>query len=342
LFSRTAAFLRLQEVRVTKIGFAIPLCMFTLCAAAQQDDWGRALERARQQVNVGEFKQAERSLREALKISNNRPEGPSLAVKAVTMNALGLLHDEMGRYREAEKELRQALDAVVARKGAETDHALMLANLAGVFNHQRRFPESEQVYREALEIYAKHASPDDTHYALAKSGLGEVLVNQKRLEEAERLLEQAIPVLVNQPEPHVAIAGLSINNLAVVRLRQGRLPEAAKLLEDAIRWTERECGDGFPRIASPLNNLAMTYARLNRVDDASATFARALKISAKGLGADHPLHALIQANYASFLRKTGHKAESKAIEAKSREILRQSDRQNGIGMTVDASTFRMR
>jgi hypothetical protein len=45
-------------------------------------------------------------------------------------------------------------------------------------------------------------------------------------------------------------------------------------------------------------------------------------------------------NYAEFLNMNGRKAEARTLAAQAKDVLRDSARRNGLGMTVDASALR--
>ena len=57
---------------------------------------------------------------------------------------------------------------------------------------------------------------------------------------------------------------------------------------------------------------------------------------------NHPDCATVLANFAAFLRKSGRKAEAKEWERKSQTASQIYARDRGIGMTVDASTFKLK
>jgi hypothetical protein len=111
-------------------------------------------------------------------------------------------------------------------------------------------------------------------------------------------------------------------------------------MERSIEILESETGPDHPILLCGLNNLATVYAISRRRDDADATFQRALVVAQKYAGTNHPMYGAVLSNYAAFLRMNGRKAEAKTVEAQSKEVLRDSARRNGLGMTVDASALR--
>jgi hypothetical protein len=72
---------------------------------------------------------------------------------------------------------------------------------------------------------------------------------------------------------------------------------------------------------------------------AGAHWRRAIDLAEATVGLEHPLYGEILGNYAHHLRLIGDKSRSKAMAAKSDEILRDSRRRNGLGLVVDVSTL---
>ena len=135
---------------------------------------------------------------------------------------------------------------------------------------------------------------------------------------------------------------VALNNLGALRRFQHRMEEAVRLFQDAIGIIETECGPDHPLLIRSLNNLASMYDLTGHRDDADAAFGRAIAVAAKTLGTDHPTYGHLLLNYAGFLRSAGQKAKAKTLEARARTVLKDNQRSNGEGMTVDVSAFQSR
>ena len=157
--------------------------------------------------------------------------------------------------------------------------------------------------------------------------------------EAETLLVANYPILNGQPPPCADCLLAALNNLGTLRFHQGRLQEAADLYERSLDGFEAALGTAHRLLLRPLNNLARVYAALGRTSDAEATFRRAVSI-AEVILTVHPDGAAVLANFAAFLRKSGRKTEANAWEQRSRMALQEYDRDHGIGMTDDKTTFK--
>ena len=133
---------------------------------------------------------------------------------------------------------------------------------------------------------------------------------------------------------------ITLSNLGVVKRMQGRDRDAVQLLERSLKIFESETGRDHPALLRGLNNLATAYAFTRRRDEADATFRRALALAEQYLGTNHPTYGSVLNNYAEFLNMNGRKAEARTLAAQAKDVLRESARRNGLGMTVDASALR--
>jgi Tfp pilus assembly protein PilF len=105
---------------------------------------------------------------------------------------------------------------------------------------------------------------------------------------------------------------------------------------------EQHEGPDHPLLLRPLNNMAVLYDQAGQREEAEATFKRARSICEKYLSPDHPSYAAVLTNYAAFLRHAGEKSRAKDIEEQARALTRQNASRQGLGLTVDVSSFRQK
>jgi superfamily I DNA/RNA helicase len=115
------------------------------------------------------------------------------------------------------------------------------------------------------------------------------------------------------------------------------LPGADDRDRGAIAFRPSESAMG-PRAGSGSAVTGKGFAR--RREEADAAFRRTLALAERYLGTNHPTYGSVLNNYAEFLNMNGRKAEAKTLAAQAKDVLRDSARRNGLGMTVDASALR--
>src|SRR3954467_11281192 len=101
---------------------------------------------------------------------------------------------DAGRYSDAEKEFRTAVD--VARGFGDKDNrlALSLYGLAVVYGYQGRHAESVPIYGEALQVCKQAKGPEHPDVAMCLSGLASAYGKRAMNAQAEPLLEQALAI----------------------------------------------------------------------------------------------------------------------------------------------------
>jgi tetratricopeptide (TPR) repeat protein len=97
--------------------------------------------------------------------------------------------------------------------------------------------------------------------------------------------------------------------------QQGRYREAEESYREALREAQ-----AFGT-KDALSCLAQTYAAADRYIDALSTYQRLLDLQQKTLGTGNPEVAATMSSLAFILRKTGHKREAQAMEARSKALL---------------------
>lgn len=126
---------------------------------------------------------------------------------AVAYNRLGIVHQKLGRYADAENIFRQGA-------GADPTSAALLNNLGYCYQAQKRLPEAEQAYRDALV-----RSQD---FQRARMNLAIVLAQLGRLEESVMEFSQVVS------------ADTAHFNVAMVCLQKRDYAGAEKSLREAL------------------------------------------------------------------------------------------------------------
>ena len=178
-----------------------------------------------------------------------------------TLVQIGKCYGDLGRLREAEAALRQAL--------ALGDDAVGSYNLGVVLEERGQTGEAERHYRRAVALGAGLAG--------ARNNLGALLARDGRRDEAVLLLREAIRLDPSSPD--------SYTNLSALLLDRGDVAEAARTAALAI--------EADPRHADAHVNLGVAAARLGDLAAARRHFEDALRVDPRHPAARANLEAVI-------------------------------------------------
>jgi tetratricopeptide (TPR) repeat protein len=200
------------------------------------------------------------------------------------MNDLATVLTSQGRFDEAERHYREALE--VFGRTLPKDHPKLgetLVNLGLLLDRQGRLEESEALTRQGLDLFRKSLDHDAPDLASALNNYGMLLHRQGKLDEAEPLFREALAIV--RRIPGYPFAAHVLSNLASLLLDQGRAAEAEPLYRESI--------DALQRLGSPerwkfgiaREGLGRSLTELQRREEAETQLLEAEWILAPG----HPL-----------------------------------------------------
>jgi len=168
---------------------------------------------------------------------------------------------EAGRYEQAIPFYREALE--LGEREFGPDHpttALLLNNLASLYESQGRYAEAEPLYKRALAIWEKALGPDHPDFAMSLNNLAELYRVQANYAEAEPLYERALAILEMALGPEHPNVADSLNNLAALYTAQDRSsernPRRDRVCDDARKRSIKlhtSCQAQINRLARPID-----------------------------------------------------------------------------------------
>jgi tetratricopeptide (TPR) repeat protein len=156
------------------------------------------------------------------------------AEAAAILNITGAILFGQRRYKEAERDMKEALDIFSRVSGPENlDVALMLNNLGAIALARGRMPEAETLVTRGLAIRKARLGPDHPLVAGAMLGVASVYMAQRRYGEAERACRDSIAMMSRflPPDHPDLIKGRM--QLAVIAHDGGHPAVALDILEEA-------------------------------------------------------------------------------------------------------------
>ncbi len=132
----------------------------------------------------GRYAEATDMLQRALLI-NQKVFGPVHPSVASSLNELGNIAVRQGRYGEAATDFTRMVE--IYRSCYHGKHYLIgiaLANLGGVFMARKDNVRAEQLFHQALNMYAQTLPPNNLNEGITRTRLGRALLRQNRVAEA--------------------------------------------------------------------------------------------------------------------------------------------------------------
>ncbi len=201
---------------------------------------GELLDKVMALRGQGKYEEAEAMLYEPL-AKSRKLLGDEHPDTLYLLNTIAVVRAETGNPREGEPMLREVITTTRKLFG-NTDRSLptLISNLAYNLKHQRRYSESEALFRQALEMMRSHSENADLVHAV--HGLATVLSDQGKLADAEALRREALELgrstAVDEPGQLEEL----IHDLADNLYRQAKYAEAEPLYRELIEKRESRTG----------------------------------------------------------------------------------------------------
>jgi tetratricopeptide (TPR) repeat protein len=250
---------------------------------------------------LNHFREARNGFEQCLALAQ---QAKNLANVAVSLNNLGISHENENRLPEARKAQEEALTihrqlAAGNPQAFLQDVATSLSNLGLIHRHENRLPEARKAQEEALTIRRELATGNPQAFlpdvAASLNNLGNIHQREERLPEARKVQEEALTIYrqlaAGNPKVFLQDVATSLSNLGNIHRLENRLPEARKAQEEALT-IRRELATGnpqafLPNVATSLINLGLIHQREKRLPEARKTYEDALTIN-RELAAGNP------------------------------------------------------
>jgi serine/threonine-protein kinase len=223
------------------------------------------------------YPEALQAFAEGLEAAARLPRGVSY-LRVPIIEQMALVKAELGRFADAERDLRESLRITVAMNGADSVQAARRQAELGMFLVRRGR------VREGLDlVHASRAVVERRPASARPAYLLPHLVNQEvdallafgHGREALAVVDATLSAVPPGGDPAGARVALMANRVAALRVL-GRTADALATLDAALR----ELRDGGPEAAPSGRTVAvqraLTLARVGRVDEASAVWDEAI------------------------------------------------------------------
>jgi len=230
------------------------------------------------------------------------------------LNRRSVALHEKGKYAEAERVIRAALERGQRALGAEHPETLTsLNNLAFLYDAQGRHAEAEPLHRRALAGRERTLGAEHPDTLKSLNNLAALYHAQGRYADAEPLLRRALAACERTLGAEHPQTLTSLNNLAVLYGAQGRYGEAEPLLRRTLAARKRTLGAKHSDTLTSVSNLALLYYSQGRYGEAEPLYRRALAARERTLGAEHPDTQLSIHNLAALYNAQRRYAEAEPL-----------------------------
>jgi non-specific serine/threonine protein kinase/serine/threonine-protein kinase len=257
--------------------------------------------------SLGEYADAERLLRSALKIRVTA-EGRETDGVAETLTSLGQVLQITRNADESEKLLREALAIREKRHGRQSAEAAgALSELARTLVNKGAYPEAEKLGLEALQIRERIFGPNSAEVAESLRMLGSLYTEQNEWKKTAEVERRQIAIRRGLHDEGPELSG-ALNDLAVAQTQLGDYDAAEKTFAEAIQIEGRVLGEDHPEYASALENLGNIWYRKGEYEKTAQNLEKVLAIRRKALGDDSEPVARTTANLATVYWASGNDA----------------------------------
>jgi tetratricopeptide (TPR) repeat protein len=260
-----------------------------------------------------DFDAAEKAYSEAIRIESARPDDRrSQEELATTLYGLGVLLAQEGHFKEAEKNLRDALGRQRALYGAAyPDIARTLKDLAKAVadggDLNAAIPLAQSALAMQRELRGSEPHPD---VAEAIGDLGWLLWRSGDYAGSEKFFREQLAMDRRlYGDKHREIAN-TLESLAQSSQDKGDLADAETLYREAIAMWRELLGDAHPDVALALHNLASLQYDRGETRDALATERESLAIYRKAFPEGHPMVAFVLNTIGLWLTVAGDYGEA--------------------------------
>ncbi|MCX4243065.1 serine/threonine-protein kinase [Paraliomyxa miuraensis] len=257
-------------------------------------------------------------------VAEARRIAPESTVEADALGTLAVVLHARGRYGDAVREQRRALELLQRawkadpEQTSELEIASAMDALGNMVDDEGRSEESVQLHREALAIQERELGPNHLDVATSLNNLASALIELDRNDEARPLLLRCLEIREKSLGSEHPMLVSVVNNLGIL-LEQGDDPRAATpYLERALSLSRNAFGEDHPHVGSALLNLGRLHQTLGEPEAARRDYQRSLDTWERSLGDRHPKIALAHASLGDLALEQG--APEEAAERHARAL----------------------
>lgn len=267
----------------------------------------------------GDFKNAERHLRDALSLREKYFGLNDPVIGKIAIN-LGGIYKRRGKFYEAEYYFSRALNIRKTNFGPEHPQtAPILNHLSGIYQKLEKYDKAEEFLKQAVEISKKAYGENDSRMAALYFNYGDLFLEQEKWAAAEEYFLKALSIFELKGDDNPELV-YPLDKLVQIYKIRGKLTEAESFFRRALAIRRTIFGDDHIEVANSLNNIGVLYLMENN-PKAEKHFTDALRICEEQLGANDPAIVGILNNLIQYHKQNGNQEKVSRLQARVRKIL---------------------
>jgi tetratricopeptide (TPR) repeat protein len=219
------------------------------------------------------YERAEAALRHAIALSRGSAEWSGQL--AANLNDLGLLHGEIGKLHEAEKEQVEAL-RIRESLGGSLEIARSWNSLSGLYFKEHKYAISRDFAQRAMDEFAADKQADVVDKITSRLYLSVAMCYTKDCRSAVPLLKDAIDMAKTTFRPNDFPVGEGKFLLGFAYWKSGDTARASEYMEEGAGIMKEQLGWGHPTYLNALGQYAR-FLRENRRGDGAALVERQIR-----------------------------------------------------------------
>ncbi len=232
---------------------------------------------------LGVSDKAEPQLRRAIQLQE-QVLGEAHQQTLDTKQSLAVLLRNDGRYKEAARLYRQAIDGMLVLHGTDSPKPYRrMMNLARL--EELTDPDqADETYQQALQGLERTLEPDHRDVNICKSHYGLFLLQRDQLDEAKPMLQDSLAYFEKKYGVDHAVTAISRYKIARLLAALGENQEATSAYEQAIAGLEKAKGVDHPDTLATRDRYARFLSSIDQKDLALETWQQIVELaSEKGL-----------------------------------------------------------
>ena len=250
--------------------------------------------------------------RAAARVGHEFAEQPQ--VEASLRDTIGSTYQALGRYDDAESQLRKAVD--IRRRVLGANHGDTLAsreNLAVAEGAKGEFAQAETTLREILAVRKRDGGERHRHTLTTQSNLAVLMANQAKYAEAEALHRKTLAArreVLGAAHPQTLT---SMDHLATVLGSQGKYAEVERLHRKTLAAKRLALGADHPDTLASMDALALVLNVQGKHTEAEKIQREALAARRRILPPHHADTLTSTSNLAVILGARGRLDEAEKL-----------------------------